>query len=61
LSAAATISKFRLLASLVRSLAGSSYLPVDVAGLSFPNPIGLAAGMDKNAVAPLGWAAFGFM
>jgi dihydroorotate dehydrogenase len=31
-----------------------------VAGLTFPNPIGLAAGMDKNAVAPLAWWAFGF-
>lgn len=31
-----------------------------VAGLRFPNRIGLAAGMDKNAVAPLAWWAFGF-
>jgi dihydroorotate dehydrogenase len=31
-----------------------------VAGLRFSNPIGLAAGMDKNAVAPLAWWAFGF-
>ena len=31
-----------------------------VGGLTFPNPIGLAAGMDKNAVAPLAWWAFGF-
>jgi dihydroorotate dehydrogenase len=31
-----------------------------VAGLTFANPIGLAAGMDKNAVAPLAWWAFGF-
>ncbi len=31
-----------------------------VAGLTFPNPIGLAAGMDKNAVAPLAWWGFGF-
>lgn len=34
--------------------------PVRVAGLTFPNPVGLAAGLDKNAEAPLAWWAFGF-
>jgi dihydroorotate dehydrogenase len=34
--------------------------PVRVAGLSFPNPVGLAAGLDKNAEAPMAWWAFGF-
>src|ERR1700757_500539 len=29
-------------------------------GLNFPNPIGLAAGLDKNAVAIPAWAALGF-
>lgn len=29
-------------------------------GLRFPNPIGLAAGFDKNAVAPHLWPALGF-
>jgi dihydroorotate dehydrogenase len=29
-------------------------------GLSFPNPIGLAAGFDKNGVASNVWPAFGF-
>lgn len=29
-------------------------------GIDFPNPIGLAAGMDKDAVAIRGWAALGF-
>jgi dihydroorotate dehydrogenase len=29
-------------------------------GLNFPNPIGLAAGMDKNARAIPSWAAMGF-
>src|SRR5438309_10863301 len=28
-------------------------------GLTFPNPIGLAAGLDKNGVAPPAWAARG--
>lgn len=34
--------------------------PVTIAGLRFPNPIGVAGGMDKNAEAPLAWWAFGF-
>jgi len=29
-------------------------------GLTFPNPIGLAAGFDKNAIAPHAWGWFGF-
>ena len=35
-------------------------LPVDLFGLKFPNPVGLAAGMDKEAVAVPAWAAMGF-
>jgi len=31
-----------------------------VFGLKFPNPVGLAAGFDKNAVALLAWEALGF-
>ena len=34
--------------------------PKTVFGLSFPNPIGLAAGLDKNGVALPAWAALGF-
>ena len=35
-------------------------LPVEVMGIKFPNPVGLAAGLDKNAdLAPL-LADFGF-
>ncbi|HEY0789816.1 MAG TPA: quinone-dependent dihydroorotate dehydrogenase [Chthoniobacterales bacterium] len=34
--------------------------PRTVFGLRFPNPVGLAAGMDKNAVAVPAWAAMGF-
>jgi dihydroorotate dehydrogenase len=29
-------------------------------GLHFPNPVGLAAGYDKNAEVPLAWSALGF-
>jgi dihydroorotate dehydrogenase len=34
--------------------------PVSLFGLTFPNPIGLAAGLDKNGVALPAWAALGF-
>ncbi len=34
--------------------------PITLFGLKFPNPIGLAAGLDKNGVAVPAWAAFGF-
>jgi dihydroorotate dehydrogenase len=34
--------------------------PTTVFGLTFPNPIGLAAGFDKNGVAVPAWAALGF-
>ena len=41
----------------------SPRLRTTVAGLSLPNPVGLAAGFDKNAVAlsPLSRAGFGFV
>lgn len=35
-------------------------LQVQAFGLRFPNPIGLAAGFDKNAVAVRAWPALGF-
>ncbi|MBY4677997.1 quinone-dependent dihydroorotate dehydrogenase [Marinobacterium arenosum] len=34
--------------------------PVEVMGLRFPNPVGLAAGLDKNGIAVDGLAAMGF-
>ncbi len=34
--------------------------PVRLFGLTFPNPVGLAAGMDKNAEALGAWEALGF-
>jgi dihydroorotate dehydrogenase len=39
---------------------GAGASPVDLFGLRFPNPVGLAAGMDKNAVALPAWEALGF-
>ena len=35
-------------------------LSQEVWGLRFPNPVGLAAGYDKNAQVPLAWSALGF-
>lgn len=34
--------------------------PRDVMGLTFPNPVGLAAGLDKNGEALDAWGALGF-
>jgi dihydroorotate dehydrogenase len=48
----------------LRRLAADFYaapaLPVELFGLRFPNPVGLAAGMDKQAVAAPIWPALGF-
>jgi dihydroorotate dehydrogenase len=44
-------------------LCKASSLPVTVMGLQFPNPVGLAAGMDKNGdyIDALGSVGFGFI
>ena len=34
--------------------------PVTVAGIRFPNRVGLAAGLDKDGLAAQAWARFGF-
>jgi dihydroorotate dehydrogenase len=41
-------------------IARAPSLAVAAMGLRFPNPIGLAAGLDKNAVAIPAWQALGF-
>jgi dihydroorotate dehydrogenase len=50
----------RLAAAVRRALARPKDAPVTAAGLTFPNRVGLAAGLDKNAEAALAWWAFGF-
>ena len=45
---------------LIETLFGSPDLPINVLGRRFPNPIGLAAGMDKYAEAVPAWPALGF-
>ena len=44
----------------LRALFGARDLPVHVFGLQFPNPVGLAAGMDKHAEALPAWRSLGF-
>jgi dihydroorotate dehydrogenase len=61
LAVARLVARSARLAHLVRRvLARPLDRPVRVAGLDFPNRVGLAAGLDKNAEAPLAWWAFGF-
>jgi dihydroorotate dehydrogenase len=48
-----------VLRELLESMFGAPELPVDLFGLRFPNPVGLAAGLDKQAAALPVWAALG--
>jgi dihydroorotate dehydrogenase len=48
------------LCRLTQSIFDVEDLPVEVMGLRFPNPVGLGAGMDKQAVAVPMWHALGF-
>jgi dihydroorotate dehydrogenase len=43
-----------------RAPAGDPRLAIRVAGIDFPNPVGLAAGLDKNAEVPGALLALGF-
>jgi dihydroorotate dehydrogenase len=54
------LSRNELALDALHSFFGAPDLPVDLFGLQFPNPVGLAAGMDKNAEAVPAWAAMGF-
>jgi dihydroorotate dehydrogenase len=48
-------------ASILRAMFGSpADKPVRLFGVTFPNPVGLAAGMDKNAEVLGAWEALGF-
>jgi dihydroorotate dehydrogenase len=46
--------------NLLSALFSAFPLPIDLWGLHFPNPLGLAAGMDKHASAVPAWSAVGF-
>lgn len=60
----ATIAALRLWGSVGAPFAASSVsdasLRVRLAGIDFPNPVGLAAGLDKNAEAVAGLFGLGF-
>jgi len=56
----ARASRSSLACGVIEKFYGSPELPAEVFGLKFPNPVGLAAGMDKHAAAVPGWAALGF-
>jgi dihydroorotate dehydrogenase len=60
LRALAWASRHELLCDAAASFFNAPDLPTEVFGLKFPNPLGLAAGMDKNALAVPLWAALGF-
>jgi dihydroorotate dehydrogenase len=53
-------SHHRLVCTAIQSVFGAQDLPVELFGLRFPNPVGLAAGMDKHAEAVPAWRSLGF-
>ncbi|MBN9690370.1 MAG: quinone-dependent dihydroorotate dehydrogenase [Verrucomicrobia bacterium] len=60
LAALALASRSRFLRGLTEALCDVPPLPVAALGLRFPNPVGLAAGMDKQGLAVPIWQAMGF-
>ncbi|MEO5802317.1 MAG: quinone-dependent dihydroorotate dehydrogenase [Verrucomicrobiota bacterium] len=53
-------SRHKLIGEFAEKFCGSPELPIELFGLKFPNPVGLAAGMDKNASAVPIWEKLGF-
>lgn len=54
------LSRVPVACRLLHAFGRPRAVPVHALGLIFPNPVGLAGGMDKNGEAPLAWWAFGF-
>jgi dihydroorotate dehydrogenase len=54
------ISRHPLLCDAVATFCRAPELPVNLFGLTFPNPVGLAAGMDKDGAALPAWESMGF-
>lgn len=54
------VSRNSVASDLLESICGAPSLPVNLFGLHFPNPVGLAAGMDKSAEAVPAWKVLGF-
>jgi dihydroorotate dehydrogenase len=53
-------SRHEVVCDALNAFYGAPDLPVELFGLKFPNPLGLAAGMDKHAIALPVWEALGF-
>ncbi len=53
-------SRREIFCDALASFFAAPSLPVELFGLKFPNPVGLAAGMDKHAAAAPVWPALGF-
>ncbi len=53
-------SRHELVCDALESFFGAPPLPIELFDLKFPNPVGLAAGMDKYAAVLPAWAALGF-
>ena len=60
IAALARVSRSPALCSILSALYAAPELTVELFGLKFPNPVGLAAGMDKHAAAVPAWEALGF-
>ena len=60
LAALGGVSRHESLCDALAAFHASPALPVETFGLRFPNPIGLAAGMDKLAAAAPVWPSLGF-
>src|SRR5437867_1260716 len=58
--ALAWASRHEMVCDALESLFGAPPMPIELFGLKFPNPLGLAAGMDKYADAVPVWSALGF-
>lgn len=58
-SALANVSRFKPVLRMLHRRYGS-HSPATVFGVRFPNPLGLAAGMDKDGLALPAWPALGF-
>ena len=56
----ARASHSRFACGVIGGIYGAPELPVELFGLKFPNPVGLAAGMDKHAAAVPAWEKLGF-
>jgi dihydroorotate dehydrogenase len=56
----ALASKSSIARNIIGEFHAAPELPVELFGLKFPNPVGVAAGLDKHAAAVPIWAQLGF-